>query len=81
MRLRVGEAEVDRNDVEERRVRELRALLAEIVADVEDKLEPARARFIGADQRLVCAAVRVGRTSATSVRPDPPKSYSSTRTP
>ena len=61
MRLGVGDAEANWNDVEERRVRELHAPAAKIVADVEDKLEPARARAIGAYQRLVRAAIRGGR--------------------
>ena len=42
MRLGVGDAEADRDDVEERRVGQLCAPAPEIVPGMEDELEPAR---------------------------------------
>ena len=60
MRLRVGDAEADRDDVEERRVGEFCAPTVEIVPGMEDELELARAGVIRTYQRLVGAAVCVG---------------------
>ncbi len=60
VRLRVRHAEADRDDIEKRRVGELRAPAAEIVSCMEDEFEPPCARLIGAHQRLAGAAVRIG---------------------
>jgi hypothetical protein len=56
----IGEAKADWNHVEERWVGYRYAPAAEIVAGVEDELEPAGARLIGAHQRRGGAAVGVG---------------------
>ena len=61
VRLRIGDAEADRNDIEKRRIGQLRPLAAEIVPGVEDELELTGARLLSADQRLVGPAVRVGQ--------------------
>jgi hypothetical protein len=60
VRLGIGETKADWNHVEERRVGYSCAPAAEIVAGVEDELEPAGARLISAHQRPVGAAVGVG---------------------
>jgi hypothetical protein len=60
MRLRVGDAKADWNHIEERRVGYFDAPTAEIVTGVEDELEPAGARLVGAYQRLVAATVCIG---------------------
>ncbi len=61
MRRRISDPEPDRHQVQERRLGEVRAPAAEVVADLEDELEPAGARLCGPDQRLVGAPVGVGR--------------------
>ena len=60
MRLGVGYAEADRDDVEERRVSEFGAPTAKIVRGMEDELELAGARLVTDNQGLVGAAVGVG---------------------
>jgi hypothetical protein len=61
VRLGVGDAKPDRDQVEERRVGKLGAPAAEIVPGVEDELEPASARLVRAHERLAGAPVGVGR--------------------
>jgi hypothetical protein len=58
MRPRIGDAEADRDDVEERRVGKLCALPAEIIVNVEDELEPASARLVGSPTRKARRARR-----------------------
>jgi hypothetical protein len=61
MRARVRDGETDRDDVEERRLRERRARRAKIVARMEDEFEDAFPRVVRRDERLIRPSVRVGR--------------------
>ena len=71
MRLGIGEAEADRDEVEERRVGEFGAPAAKIVPGMEDELEPAGARFVRLTSGLSVRPSALVTTSATSLRSDP----------
>jgi hypothetical protein len=58
--LGIGDAEADRDDVEERRVGELGAPLAEIISRMKDQFELTSARLINTYEWLVGAPVGVG---------------------
>ena len=60
MCLGIGDAEADRDDVEERRFGEFCAPAAEIIPGMEDELELPGAGLVSSDQRVVGATVGVG---------------------